>query len=64
MWYQVTPSLAEESDELTVLPTVDEENLTGIGPIVIASTGLKAMRIMPRTNVGMTVILNVKSHVK
>lgn len=47
LWYQVTPSsdLVEESNELTILPTVVEECLTGNVPIMIANTGLKIMWI-------------------
>lgn len=47
--YHVTATsvLAEESDELTILPIVAEYNLTGIVSIGISNIGLKAIRVFP-----------------
>lgn len=51
LWYQVLPlsELTEEGDELKILLTVVEGDLTGNEPIVVANTDLKTMQILPRT---------------
>ena len=53
-----------ESAELSILPNVVKENLSGSLLIVITNTGFKIMWILLRTNVNKSMVLSVKNQVK